>query len=104
MANAIRSGIDQVSGGGIVINGSNNVFVNGVSTSFLGSQVTPHLCCGEPAATPPAGGPGCEIHCSANIITGSNRVFVNNIPVIKIGDSATCGDVLISGSPNVFFG
>jgi uncharacterized Zn-binding protein involved in type VI secretion len=95
MANATRTGVDKVSGGGIVINGSKNVFVNNIPASFLGSKITPHLCCGEP---------GCEIHCSATIITGSNTIFVNNIPVTKIGDSATCGDVLITGSPNVFFG
>lgn len=95
MNNAARSNLDKTIGGGILLNGSINVFINNIPASFLGSQVSPHGCCGEP---------GCEIHCSSVIITGSSTVFVNNIQSIRMGDSASCGDPIISGSPNVFFG
>jgi hypothetical protein len=31
-------------------------------------------------------------------------VFINNVPSVRMGDIASCGDPIINGSPNVFFG
>lgn len=95
MALAARVG-DVVAGGGSLIFGSNNVFVNNIPVSLIGTPVTPHACCGAP---------GCDVHCSASVaVSGVTNLFVNNIQPVTVGSVATCGDPVISGSVNVFFG
>lgn len=90
-----RANTDTVFGGGLMILGSTNVFVNTIPAVLFGSPITPHSPCGSP---------GGEIHCSSTIIGGSTNVFVNNIPSVRLGDPSVCGDPVITGSPNVFFG
>jgi uncharacterized Zn-binding protein involved in type VI secretion len=90
-----RANADTVVGGGLMTFGSTNVFVNTIPAVLFGSPITPHGCCGSP---------GCEIHCSSTIVGGSTNVFVNNIPSVRLGDPSVCGDPVITGSPNVFFG
>jgi len=90
-----RINTDPVVGGGLMTIGSPTVLVNTIPVVLFGSIVTPHGCCGEP---------GCEIHCSSTIVTGSTSVFINNVPSVRMGDIASCGDPIINGSPNVFFG
>lgn len=86
---------DIVATGGVLTLGSTTVFVNNIPAALYGSPVTSHGCCGSI---------GCDAHCAAVVSTGSTGVFVNNIPSLRIGDIATCGDPIVSGSPNVFFG
>lgn len=83
--------------GGLLLNGSKNVFVNNKAVAHFGSIVTPHLCCGLP---------NCDSsHCLAFMIdVKPGTVFVNNILPVKLGDTATCGDAVILASLNVFFG
>lgn len=73
--------------------GASTVLVNGRPLVYPGVSVTPHPCCGSP---------GCGIHCSASTSGGSSTVFVEGKPVIRVGDSDTCGHARAQGSPNVY--
>jgi uncharacterized Zn-binding protein involved in type VI secretion len=73
--------------GGIAIQGSDNVFVNGKGVVRIGDRVASH---GLPPHRP-----------NPPMVQGSNNVFVNGIGVVRAGDSANCGHK-ISGSSNVF--
>lgn len=72
--------------GGIAIEGSSNVSVNGSGVVRLGDRVASH---GLPphSPTPP-------------MVSSSSTVRVNSIGVVRAGDSASCGHT-ISGSSNV---
>ena len=72
--------------GGIAIEGSQNVLVNGQGVVRIGDKVTSH---GLPPhrPTPP-------------MIEGSTNVFVNGIGVVRAGDKANCNHI-ITGSSNV---
>jgi len=89
---AVRKG-DPNSGGGTVTGPcAPTVFVNGLPISVPGDSVTPHTCCGAP---------GCDPHCSAVTQGGSPTVFAEGKPVIRIGDTDSCGHVRNAGSPDV---
>lgn len=90
----VRSSI--VGPGGLILNGSENVFVNNKAVGHIGSVVSPHPCCGSP---------GCGSHCLAFMVgVKPATVFVNNIIPTRLGDVASCGDPVIIASLNVFFG
>jgi uncharacterized Zn-binding protein involved in type VI secretion len=73
--------------GGIAIEGSENVFVNGKGVVRIGDKVASHgLLSHRP--TPP-------------MVQGSKNVFVNGIGVVRAGDKARCNHI-ITGSSNVF--
>lgn len=72
------------------IEGSPNVFVNGLPSHRQNDAWMPH-CCGS----------SCHGGQAAN---GSSSVFVNGKPKCRIGDSVNCGSTMASGSPNVFVG
>lgn len=76
---------NQDKAGGIVIEGSSNVFVNGKPMSFINAKIQPH---------------GSSPHNSARISQGSKTVFVNGKAVARSGDKATCGHPC-TGSDNV---
>jgi uncharacterized Zn-binding protein involved in type VI secretion len=73
-----------------VLDGSPNVFVNGISAARVGSRFDTHTC-------------GNSSHSAVQAV-GSSSVFVNGIAVARIADAQDCGDVLAVGSPNVFAG
>lgn len=86
MSGASRLGLD--SAGGLVLTGSDNVFINGSPSARIGDTIEGH---------------GNGEHSNPVIVTGSSTVFVNGIPMSKAGDVASCGDAL-TGSDNVFVG
>lgn len=92
MALVVRIG-DINSAGGQAISGHSNTLVNARPAARQGTKVTPHPCCGSP---------GCGIHCSANAAyPGKLTVTINGIPMLKTGDTDTCGHSRASGSNNV---
>lgn len=74
--------------GGVLKEGSPNVFVNGKEAVRVGDEVTSH---------------GDSPHNSAVMSEGSSTVFVNGIAICRAGDAASCGDIA-SGSDNVIAG
>lgn len=74
---------DSISHGGGIIQGSPNVFTNGIPTARLGDAVE------------------CAIHGLQTITSASTTVRANSKGVARIGDSISCGAVITSGSPNV---
>lgn len=82
-----RKGLDVA--GGVAIEGSGNVFVNGAGVVRNGDKVAGH---GLPPHSPPP-----------SMIAVCNNLYVNGILVVNAGDVATCGHS-ISGSGNVFVG
>lgn len=86
MAGASRKGIDEA--GGVLLEGDETVLVNGAAFAFDGVSVARH---------------GDAPHSSPTMIASTGSVFVGGIPVIREGDSATCGHT-VSGSDNVFVG
>lgn len=87
MPGIARKGVDVA--GGVAIQGSDNVFVNGCGVVRNGDVVAAH---GIPPHSPPPA-----------MIAQCNNLYVNGILVVNQGDSATCGHT-ISGSGNVFVG
>ena len=86
MAGVVRRGQDIA--GGVLIQGSSNVFVENKEAVHIGDIVAPH---------------GRFPHSSPIMISGSKTVFVNNIPICREGDIASCGHV-VTGSSTVFAG
>lgn len=84
MSGVSRMGID--SAGGVIITGSNDVYINSANAVRIGDSVAGH---------------GNSPHSSPVMVTGSPTVFVNEIPLCKAGDLASCGHPS-TGSPNVF--
>lgn len=87
----VRRG-DVNDAGGVAMKGASTVLANGRPIVYPGTRVSPHPCCGAK---------GCGKHCSASTTGGSGTVFVEGKPVIRVGDSDTCGHSRASGSPNV---
>lgn len=80
---AVRKNLD--SAGGVLIQGSPDVFVNGQPLVRIGDAVQGH-------------GPG--VHAGPVMATGSGDVFCNGIGACRAGDLASCGHPA-SGSDNV---
>jgi uncharacterized Zn-binding protein involved in type VI secretion len=87
MPPAIRKTLD--SAGGILLEGSPNVFVNGRALARIGDAVQGHA-------------PG--EHASPVMAQGSATVRVNGIPPCRRGDLATCGHPAEPGSPDTNIG
>ena len=77
---------EQDVAGGVAIEGSSNVNVNGKGVVRLGDKVASHGIAPH-SPTPP-------------MTSSSSTVKVNSIGVVRAGDSASCGHT-ISGSNNV---
>lgn len=73
-----------------VISGSDNVFINGLPATNVGSTWAIH--CDDNS---------CH---SCNQATGSSTVFVNSRQLVRVGDATGCNDYVASGSDNVFCG
>ncbi len=88
--------IAKLKGGGTLVGGkapiigpgAPTVFAESLVVSTLGDLVVPH---------------GESPHAKATIIEGSTSVFAMGKPVVRMGDKATCGDVVVSKS-TVFVG
>jgi uncharacterized Zn-binding protein involved in type VI secretion len=74
--------------GAILGPGSPTVFTEGQRTSLLGDRVAPH---GKPPHTAPV------------MVQASSTVFATGKPVVRSGDSASCGHSA-NGSSTVFAG
>lgn len=72
------------------LEGSPNVFINGIAAHCIGHAWDTHCC-----------GPSCH---SGVLSAGSGSVFVNGRALARIGDGISCGDTVGQGSPNVFAG
>jgi len=75
------------------LQGSDNVFVNGIGVSRQGDNNTVHVLPGLP----------CPSH-SRPIAVGSTTVFVNNKGCGRIGDGISSCTSVAQGSENVFAG
>lgn len=71
------------------IEGSPNVFVNGIPVVRVGDAYQPHTCV--------------STH-GGNLAAGSSSVFVNGKAIGRVGDPVSCGSTVSQGSPNVFAG
>jgi len=76
---------EEDSAGGLAIEGSENVFVNGFGVVRIGDDIAAH---------------SIFLHLTPVMAEGSENVFVNGIGVCRAGDAASCGDI-ITGSSNV---
>lgn len=77
-----------------VIEGSPDVFINGLAAARLGDTVEAHGCtCGK----------DCGTH-SRIISEGSATVFINGRPAATVSHGINCGGVIISGSGDVIIG
>ena len=72
------------------ISGSHNVFINSRASVRQTDQFETHCCV--------------ICHSDRRAASGSSKVFVNSLPIFRIGDSISCGDVGGQGSNNVFAG
>ena len=77
------------------IEGSPNVFVNGIPLHRQGDGWSVHCC------THPGVPHGCH---GSVLASGSSTVFVNGKQAGRVGDSVACGGTVATGSPNVFIG
>lgn len=85
MPQAARIG-DEISHGGSIVSGSENVVVEGSPQARLGDAVM------------------CDIHDEQVIVTGSSTVFVNGRPAARVGDSISCDAVISTGAARTFIG
>ena len=84
MPGIVRKGQDAA--GGVLVQGSGNVFANNKAVVRLGDLIASH---------------GIAPHTSPVMASASNNVFTNNIPTCRRGDIGSCGHPS-SGSGNVF--
>lgn len=88
MKGVARVGRDLVGGRAIITGpGVPTVLVNNKPISVVGDTVTPH---------------GENQHASATIVKGTELVYANNKPISMVSGVASCGDVITSGSVNVY--
>ena len=70
------------------IEGSDNVFINGIPVHLLGMKWPTHCC-----------GPICHDSVTSQ---ASDNTFCNGLGVTRIGDSQSCGDMAAEGSADTF--
>jgi len=87
MPQAQRVGDSNDGGGAIVMSPQSFVFIEGQLAAVLGSAVSSHVSCPIPPT-----------HCAAIVTSGSPFVFINGIPLVRSGDSDSCGHTRIGGS------
>lgn len=85
-----RVSVDNTIGTNIGAQNS-TVYCNGSLVQLLGDSIAPHWLC-----------PIVPIHCAAVHVAGSPTVFINGIPVVRVGDAASCGHADVTGSEDVF--
>lgn len=74
-----------------LVEGSQNVFTNGLPAGRVGDHYYSH---------------GCVVHPGHQdvIAAGSGTVFINGKPAARVGDSVSIGGSVQDGSGNVFIG
>jgi uncharacterized Zn-binding protein involved in type VI secretion len=88
MPNAAKVG-ESLAGGTITGPGCSTVFVEGLPLSVVGDTVAPH---------------GIAPHNSSAIVTGSTLVLAEGLPVVRVGDLASCGHTVSIGAATVEVG
>jgi uncharacterized Zn-binding protein involved in type VI secretion len=73
-----------------IVEGSSNVFTNSRPAVRKGDLVDIHNC-------------GNSAH-KGNIAKGSATVYINSKQAARVKDPITCGDVVMTGSTNVYIG
>lgn len=75
----------------VLIEASEDVFINGLGASRLGDAYASH---------------GCDDHPdhSGTLSSGSAAVFINGLSAGRVGDSVSCGGTAAEGSDNVYIG
>ncbi|MCX8958662.1 PAAR domain-containing protein [Erwinia psidii] len=85
--NAAKKG-DTTCHCGVLMSGSENVFINGISAAAVGLSAA-----------------SCALlHGIAPVANGSGSVFINGNRAARIGDATGCGALIVSGSGDVFIG
>lgn len=84
---------DANDAGGVAQGGVGSVRVNGRAVIIPGNSVTAHPCCGRRGCPP--------VHCSAVTTGGSGSVKAGGSPIIRTGDSDSCGHARAGGSGDV---
>jgi uncharacterized Zn-binding protein involved in type VI secretion len=84
MPGTVRKGTDAA--GGVLVEGSGNVFANNSAVVRLGDLIAAH---------------GLPPHVAPVMASASGDVFTNNIPTCRAGDVGSCGHPA-SGSGDVF--
>lgn len=74
-----------------LIQGSENVFINGKSAGRKGDSYSTHGCTKHQPHT-------------GVILNGSSSVFINGKSAGRVGDQVSCGGTVAIGSSNVFVG
>ncbi len=87
---------DADDAGGVITSGTDSVRANGRPLAVVGRSVSAHPPCGRRRAP--------RIHCHAATAGGSATVRAGGIPVVRTGDSDTCGHARAGGSDNVRVG
>lgn len=73
------------------IEGSANVFVNGIAVHCTSHNWAVHCCTNTP------------FPCHTGVAgSGSPNVFANGLARSRVGDSITCGDTMATGSTDVY--
>lgn len=73
------------------IEGSSNVFVNGIAVHCTSQKWAIHCCTNYPYP------------CHDGVAgPGSPNVYANGLMRSRVGDPITCGDTMLTGSPNVY--
>jgi uncharacterized Zn-binding protein involved in type VI secretion len=85
MPSLLRKNLDYA--GGLIITGSDNVFVNGYGIVRVNDTVASH-----------------SGHNTTYMISGSSKVFANGRAVCRVGDLAACGHSGTGGSQNTTTG
>lgn len=75
------------------VEGSPDVFINGLAAMRVGDPYEPHGCSVCPKGTHPR-----------KLAVGSSSVFINGSPAGRIGDAIDCGGEAMEGSPDVIIG
>lgn len=70
--------------------GQSKVYCNGYLVAVFGDSVATHTV-------------GKSTHI-ATLNSSSSKVYINGKGVCRVGDTATCGHYIISGSPNTYSG
>lgn len=90
---AVQRQGDANSAGGVAVSGFGSVRVNGRPIVVVGISVSAHPCCGRKGCPPS--------HCSAKTQGGSGTVRAGGLPVIRTGDTDSCGHPRVGGSGDV---
>lgn len=88
MPNAAKVGV-SLAGGIISGPGCSTVFVEGAPLSLVGDSISPH---------------GITPHDLSIITTGSLLVIAEGLPVVRVGDFASCGHAVSLGAATVEIG